>query len=217
MSGAQPMQQIWTEFGHQLRGFIARRVDNQADTDDILQDVFLRIHQRSGSVQQSDRLGAWLFQVTRNAIADHYRAPVRRREVTAGASADLDSVTAEHDVVAREDEAALDAAQANQELATCLRPIVERLPEIYREAVLLADLDGVTQREVAERLGLSVSGAKSRVQRGRQAIKAMLQDCCQLQIDAGGRLIGYELQPESCASHTGRCHASDGDSPVCAA
>ena len=102
MSDAQQMQQVWTQFGHHLRGFIARRVDNAADADDILQEVFLRIHQRSDSVQQSDRLGAWLFQVTRNAIADHYRAPVRRREITTGASADLDPVAAEHEDTARE-------------------------------------------------------------------------------------------------------------------
>lgn len=215
MSDAYPMQQIWAEFGHQLRGFITRRVDNAADADDILQEVFLRIHQHRDSVQQADRLGAWLFQVTRNAIADHYRAPVRRREVIAGASADLELAASGHDDGAHEEEAAREADQANRELATCLRPIIERLPEIYREAVVLADLDGLTQREVAERLGLSVSGAKSRVQRGRQAIKAMLQECCQIQVDAGGRVTGYEVQSSSCRSSAGGCREAAVDSFGC--
>ena len=213
MSNAQPMQQIWTDFGHQLRGFIARRVDNAADADDILQDVFLRIHQHGNSVQRTDRLGAWLFQVTRNAIADHYRAPERRREVIA--SAGIEPEIDRRDDAAQAAEAERDAVQANRELATCLRPIIDRLPEIYRDAVVLADLERITQREVAGRLGLSVSGAKSRVQRGRQAIKAMLQDCCRIQLDAGGRVTGYEMQSASCAEGTGRCHGSDGNGPAC--
>jgi RNA polymerase sigma-70 factor (ECF subfamily) len=215
MSDAYPMQQIWAEFGHQLRGFITRRVDNVADADDILQDVFLRIHQHRDSVQRADRLGAWLFQVTRNAIADHYRAPERRREVVAGASADLELVATDLTDGAHEEEAERDAEQANRELANCLRPIIERLPEIYREAVVLADLEGITQREVADRLGLSVSGAKSRVQRGRQAIKGMLQDCCRIQVDAGGRITGYEVQTSSCRSSTGHCQEAAVDSVGC--
>lgn len=214
MSDAQPMQQIWTDFGHQLRGFIARRVDNAADADDILQDVFLRIHQHRNSVRRTDRLGAWLFQVTRNAIADHYRAPERRREVIA--SAGVGPEISGRDDAAQAAEAERDAAQAQRELAACLRPIVDRLPEIYRDAVVLADLEGITQREVAGRLGLSVSGAKSRVQRGRQAIKAMLQDCCRIQLDAGGRVTGYEAQTGSCRAHASPCRSAGDGGPICA-
>jgi RNA polymerase sigma-70 factor (ECF subfamily) len=84
-----PTQQIWAEFGERLRAFIARRVDSDADADDILQDVFLRIHRRAGTVEHSERLVSWLFQVTRNAIADFYRNPGRRRELLAGAPHDL--------------------------------------------------------------------------------------------------------------------------------
>ncbi len=72
---------LWTEFGDRLRGFIVRRVRNEADAEDILQEVFLRIHQRVDSIQHTERVGAWLFQVTRNAIVDYYRAPRRRRSM----------------------------------------------------------------------------------------------------------------------------------------
>src|ERR671913_1088928 len=84
-------QQIWSEFGDRLRAFIAHRVDSDADADDILQDVFLRIHRRAGTVEHSERLVSWLFQVTRNAIVDYYRSPVRRRELLAGAPQDLEA------------------------------------------------------------------------------------------------------------------------------
>src|SRR5215203_7546113 len=84
-------QQIWSEFSDRLRTFIARRVDSEADADDILQDVFLRIHRRAGTVKRHERLVSWLFQVTRNAIIDYYREPVRRRELPEGAAPDLES------------------------------------------------------------------------------------------------------------------------------
>jgi RNA polymerase sigma-70 factor (ECF subfamily) len=160
-------QQIWSEFSDRLRGFIARRVDSKADAEDILQDVFLRIHQHAGDVQRADRLTSWLFQITRNAIADFYRAPVRREapESVAGAAA-LERADGGDPVAEIDQEASL----AREELAGCLRPMVERLPPAYREAVALVDLTGLTQVEAAARQGLTVSGMKSRVQRGRRAL-----------------------------------------------
>src|ERR671910_3491358 len=83
-------QQIWSEFGDRLRAFIARRVDSDADADDILQDVFLRIHRHASTVERRERLVSWLFQVTRNAIVDYYREPVRRRELPSGVLSDLE-------------------------------------------------------------------------------------------------------------------------------
>src|SRR5215216_2509355 len=83
-------QQIWTEFADRLRAFIARRVGSTTDAEDILHDGFLRIHRHADSLQRRERLVSWLFQITRNAIADFYRAPVRRRELPAGAPLDLE-------------------------------------------------------------------------------------------------------------------------------
>src|SRR5215211_1418125 len=132
-------QQIWTEFGDRLRAFIARRVDSEADADDILQDVFLRIHRHAGSVERRERLVSWLFQVTRNAIADYYRAPGRRRELPAGAPQDLERK--EEQVMNRVEIVDDDSPQTRRELAACLGPMVARLPLLYREAVMLIDLE----------------------------------------------------------------------------
>jgi RNA polymerase sigma-70 factor (ECF subfamily) len=90
------------------------------------------------------------------------------------------------------------SAPVYEELATCLMPMLDRLPQTYREAVVLAELDGLTQREAAEQLGLSLSGAKSRVQRGRKALRLMLDECCHVQLDAGGRPMDYSVRDGSC-------------------
>lgn len=200
---ANDSQLHWTEFGDSLRRFIVRRVASEADAEDILQDVFLRFHQRRDSVQHADRLGAWLFQITRNAIIDYYRAPVRRRELAAGSSLEL--TADQHGHTAHEAELDGDPAQAQAELASCLRPMIAQLPAHYREAVALVDLAGLTQRSAAEQLGLSVSGMKSRVQRGRSALRAILQDCCRVHLDATGRVVDYESRAGSCGGSDSEC------------
>src|ERR671911_2404139 len=113
-------QEIWTEFGDRLRTFIARRVDSEADADDILQDVFLRIHRHVGSVERHERLVSWLFQVTRNAIADYYRAPGRRRELPGGTPQDLERGAEQ--AVSRVEVIDDDSPETRHELAACLGP-----------------------------------------------------------------------------------------------
>jgi RNA polymerase sigma-70 factor (ECF subfamily) len=193
-------QAIWLEFGDRLRAFIVRRVRSEADAEDILQSVFLRVHQHAGDLNQADRLTSWLFQVTRNAIVDYYRAPVRREQpesLLGTASLNFaESVPPEPDFD-------LDSVLARQELASCLRPMVARLPPAYREAVALVDLGGAPQAEAAARQGLSVSGMKSRVQRGRRALKEILVECCPVQLDAGGRVVDYERPGPACPSCAG--------------
>jgi RNA polymerase sigma-70 factor (ECF subfamily) len=187
--------QLWTEFGDRLRTFIARRVESDADADDLLQDVFLRIHRHVNTVECHERLVSWLFQVTRNAIADYYRAPARRRELPAGAPQDLEG---EQDPV-WEDDGDSESTAARRELATCLGPMIEQLPPLYRDAVTLVDLEGLTQQEAATRSGLSFSGMKSRVQRGRQALEHLLHDCCQIELDAGGRITDFQPRGAECS------------------
>ena len=199
-----------------LTAFVARRVDNPADVGDIVQTVFLRLHERGASVAGDGRLVAWLFQVTRNAIADYYRAPSRRREVG------LPSTDAENpggdgpaDPVSTASVSFGGDAEARAELASCVRPMVEGLPSPYREALTLVELQGVTQVEAAERLGVSVSGMKSRVQRGRARLRDALLTCCAVTQSASGGVLEFELRRNSaCAG--GSCGSAAGDRSVVA-
>jgi RNA polymerase sigma-70 factor (ECF subfamily) len=86
------------------------------------------------------------------------------------------------------------------ELAACLRPMLNRLLNDYREALTLVELEGFTQQATAERLGLSLSGMKSRVQRGRKQLKQMLDECCVIQLDRRRGLVDYEVRGVECNS-----------------
>ncbi len=185
---------IWQELHERLRAFIAARVADPADVDDILQEVFVRIHRHLDSLEQADRLRPWVYQITRNTIVDHYRAPSVRREVPAGGPNELDGL--ESSVALFQEEP--DSAEV-RELSACLRPMIDRLPSTYRQAIELAELEGVRQNLAAAQLGVSVSGMKSRVQRARQQLKQMLLTCCQIELDRRGGIIDYGLLPgQSC-------------------
>lgn len=182
---------VWREFHDRMRGFVARRVRNDADVDDVVQKVFLRIHRTVGSVRSRERLDAWVYQVARNVIIDHYRSPARRREVPAGDALDLETLPR-----AASEAEGLDAAESECP-SLCVAPMVDRLPEPYRRAIRLVELEGRTQVDAARTEGLSFSGMKTRVQRGRARLKRMLADCCAIAVSARGGVIGCEATGRS--------------------
>jgi RNA polymerase sigma-70 factor (ECF subfamily) len=175
--------QIWTAFSDRLRSFIRKRVPIDEDADDILQDVFCKIHERLHQLQDAEKLQAWLYQVTRRAVIDHYR----RRGATPEASELPDDLADESEPV-----------PVLSELAECLQPMIERLPESYRQAVIMSELQGLKQKDVAAALGVSLSGAKSRVQRARARLKEMLLACCHVEFDRQGRPLDYAPREPTC-------------------
>lgn len=182
----------WQELHDNLRAFIARRVRNGADVDDLVQRVLLQIVKGIASLRDTQRLHAWVYRTARNVIVDHYRSAGGRRELASGDANDLE-------LAGGPDVSVDDEAVGLRELAACLTPMVGLLAPTYRDAVVLADLEGMTQAEGAQRLGVSVSGMKSRVQRGRRQLKALLDACCRIDLDRRGTIVGYEhRKQDSC-------------------
>jgi RNA polymerase sigma-70 factor (ECF subfamily) len=177
----------------QLRPFIARRVAEPADVDDILQNVMLRMHRSVSSLRDDQRFGAWLYRVTRSAIADHRRAALRHPKAIGN------SVTPALESDDR------DERRAEQQLAANVAPFIAMLPSPYREALTLTELQGMTQRDAADMLGVSLSGMKSRVQRGRVRLRELLEACCQIGLDSRGHVISCERRPGGPAPKACRC------------
>ncbi len=189
----------WQELHGNLRAFIGRRVRNPADVEDLVQRVLLQILVGVGALRDADRLHAWVYRTARNVIVDHYRSPRARREVASG---DAEALA---DVVATQPEADEDEGAALRELADCLAPMLRQLKPAYREAVILADLEGVNQADAARQAGVSVSGMKSRVQRGRQELKAVLEACCRVDLDSRGGIVGYEPRAQDGCTRCDTC------------
>lgn len=176
-------KEVWQEFANNLRQFINKRVQNEYDGEDILQDVLFKIHCNLSKLENSEKLSPWIYQIARHAIVDYYRS----RKITLPIS-DLPENSA--------DKRFLD--NVNEEITPCLKPMLDHLPERYRQALISVYVEGLTQREVAEKLGLSVSGVKSRVQRGREKLKKMLLDCCYFEFDRIGNILEYQHKHQNC-------------------
>jgi RNA polymerase sigma-70 factor (ECF subfamily) len=173
----------WRELEAKLRPFVARRVRSSVDVDDIVQEVFLRMQRGLPALRDEERFGPWVYQVARSALVDHQRVAARHRVVDAGV---VDELTAEEE----EDD------RVAEQVSSYVAPFIAMLPSPYREALTLTELEGLTQKQAAEMLGVSLSGMKSRVQRGRVQLRRALEDCCSIALDARGRVVSCEPRPD---------------------
>ncbi len=176
----------WQDVAARLRPFIARRV-SPAEIDDVMQDVFLRMQRGLPTLRDEERFTSWLFQIARSSAAEHLRV---RGKHPFSEQDPLEEATP----VEEDDH---DAARA---LAGCISMFVAQLASPYREAITLVELEGLTAREAAEMAGISVSGMKSRVQRGREQLRALFDACCEIAIDARGKPTDFA--PRGCKSCT---------------
>ena len=201
MSSGHPpdfdVESLWRDLRGPLLTFIARRVRDRDTAEDILQDVVLRIHLHASDLTLESSVSGWMHQIARNAIIDHYRRAVVRRERSAGATAELDRPAPS--------ESGPDSDAVRKEVAACLVPLLSQLPDKYREALELTDLQGMTQADAATRIGLTLSGMKTRVQRGRAQLKTLLTQCCEIELDRRKGVISYHPLPTGgCGCQPGR-------------
>ena len=180
----------WDQVRAQLRALIGRRVGDPEAVEDLVQDVLLRFTTAAAGGEQFRSLPAWLGRVARNAVIDYYRT--RRRQEPLEESSERADPSAWPYPDNADDSGV-------RELAQCLRPLIEQLPTMARDALVLTDLDGLTQAAAAAELGLSISGMKSRVQRARLQLRALLIACCPVTIDRRGAIIDVAPSTASCA------------------
>ena len=172
------------KLGPKLRGFLATRVSNPADAEDLVQEILMKLHRHSHEISDDTRVHAWIWTVARNAVVDYYR----QRRIKTVDVAGLDF----------EDPRKGDGFPAETEVLAWLAPMVDQLPEIYRDAVRMSEIEGVPQAEVAARLSIGISGAKSRIQRGRARLREILLRCCEFDHDAEGRIAAYRRVGAEC-------------------
>jgi len=176
---------VWEAFHTPLLHFIRKRVPDDATAEDLLQEVFLKIHQRIETLKDVKKLERWVYQITRHAMIDYYRDKERRwTALDAPEVLELAEDLPDDDVVS--------------ELFPAVRAMVTHLPEQDRQALVLTDYQGVTQKEYGKRLGLSFSGAKSRVQRAREKLKQQLLECCHFELDHRGHMLDYQPRCHCC-------------------
>lgn len=188
-------EHAWYALHEPLRAFLRKRVRNEETVEDLLQDVFLRIHINAETLREGEKLESWIYQIARHRVIDYYR---RQKPIMSLEEVDQDAFLEE-----------LPVEDVQAELAPSVAAMVNALPEPYREALYLTEYQGLSQRDLATRLGLSFSGAKSRVQRAREKLKQLLLDCCHFEFDRLGRIIEYQPRCGCCTA--GACQPNTVD------
>ncbi len=178
--------EIWLKFSHPVKDFIRNQTHNSNVTDDILQEVFIKIHQNLHLLRDKERVAGWIFQIARNTVLNYFRTQKRNLEKHA-----FHQVETEGENLFKEN-------NLNEIVGIWLEEFKKDLDPKYQEALQLVDIEGITQVELANRLGISVSGAKSRVQRGREQLKQKLIDCCPVKTDQYGNVLEIRSKNGDC-------------------
>jgi len=171
-------ESIWNQYSSSLLAFIRGRVNDKSAANDILQDIFIRIHSKLDTLEDTNKLKSWLYQITRNAIIDYYRS--HRTTIELPDWLENPEPSNEENV--------------KKDLSSCLIPMIRKLPEKYRQAVYLSEIEELNQSVIADIENISLSGAKSRVQRGKALLKNMLDDCCAFEINKNNQLVDYQYK-----------------------
>ena len=180
------VEDIWQQFNRKILNFIKSRVDNTQEAEDILQDVFLKIHINIEGLKSGEKIPAWIYRITRNTITDYYREKGRKSFIK------FDEL-----IYPPEDES---KSPGNNDIAACLDSFMKILPEKYKATLELDGVRGMKQKHIAENLNISLSAVKSRIKRGRQMIKQHFIDCCKFVQGPNGKLAGGDWPDENCST-----------------
>jgi len=177
-------EEIWEIFSQRLYSFINSRVNNKVEAEDILQEVFLKIHKSLPTLTSQEKLPSWIYRITRNTIIDYYRKKGVMHKV------EFNDYLEPHEFPGK--------VNGYEEIKGCLNSFVNLLPEKYRDSLELSDIRGYKHKEVADKLNISLPAVKSRILRGKEMIKQHFIDCCKFKLDDNGKLIGGDWPNENC-------------------
>ncbi|MDK1288444.1 RNA polymerase sigma factor SigZ [Pseudoalteromonas umbrosa] len=168
------IEEIWQEYRSSLNAFLHSKVSNPDDVEDLLQDVLLKTHLAMHSLNKKSSVKAWLFQIAHHTVIDHYRKNGQEKHI-------------------QSQQLWYESQQRNikMELAQCIKPFIQSLPQ--RSAYLLeeVELEGKTQKQLAQELSISYSTVKSRVQKARTELNDVFHACCDYELDTRGNLTEY--------------------------
>jgi RNA polymerase sigma-70 factor, ECF subfamily len=169
----------WDSLYAELVRFVQTKVKDKPTAEDIVQEVFIKVHTKASQLKEADKISGWIYQITRNAVADHFRKSSRNLEPI-----NVDWESSYHEF--------------NDCVAECLRALMTTLPEKYRLPLELTEIGNLSQQEVAVRLNISYSGARSRVQRARKMLKEKLDELYYIKTDSYGNVIACEDRTPCC-------------------
>ena len=171
-------QNIHDEFRPRILRYL-RSIVGVADAEDLAQDVFVKVARALPGFRAESSLATWIYRIATNAALDHLRSPSSRaaapqRKIFA---AD-DPVSGAKEAESGEKTLLTDSLLIRKDMNDCIRGIADNLPELYRTVLVLSDLEGLTNAEIAGVLGISLDAVKIRLHRARTRLRKELENNC---------------------------------------
>lgn len=174
---------VYTEFHRSLLAYVRSKIRSKEDAEDIMQNVFAKISANADSLSEKDKIQNWLFTVTRNAVIDYYRVNAKKKNVELNESISEQLLEEEN-------------TDSTKGLDSCVATMIALLPEEYKGIVEDAEINGISQKELAEKYGMAYSSMRSRVQRGRERLKQLFYNCCHIKTDNRGNVLQAQGRPD---------------------
>ncbi len=178
----EKFENIWNNFYEYLSGFVEKRIYDIELKEDCLQEIFIKINNGLPSLKNDNKLESWIFQIARNTIIDFNRQKEKQRSAQ---------------IIRQDLEIEINDSK-NTEIAECIVPFIKQLPLKYSEPLMLYEIEGLSQKEISRKENISLSGAKSRIQRGRLKLKNALNECCKFELDRRGNILDYSTKQNNC-------------------
>ena len=178
---------IHAEYRPKIVGYL-RRLVGDADAEDVAQEVFVKVSRSLDSFRGDSSLSTWIYRIASNAATDHLRKPSSRQDLpTTGGTPDDDAPSSDSEAL---DDGApvLDTLLIRKDMNECIRGIVDSLPENYRTVLVLGEIEGLTNAEITEVLGISLDTVKIRLHRARVRLKKELEAKCSFYHDKRNEL-----------------------------
>lgn len=179
------IEDVWQEYRVAIKRFLHSKISNESDVEDLLQEILIKTYKNLDNVKKQKSIKAWLFQVANNAIIDFYRKKGRQQELSAEELWLLDK----HD-------------DLKHELSDCVAPFIQALPREHSQLLEAIDIQGKSQKDYAEELGISYSTLKSRVQKSRSLLEDVFDDCCHFKLDKQGNIYDYCRKVDSYGNYS---------------
>ena len=171
------IEDIWLEYRAALQRFLHAKVSNEADVEDLLQDILIKTYNNLAAVKSQKSVKSWLFQIANNTIIDYYRKKGRAQ-----------ASNIENPLSFEEQQ------EKKVDLSNCISPFINALPNEHASLLTAIDINNQSQKQYAEQLGVSYSTLKSRVQKSRSLLKQVFDDCCHFKIDKLGNVYDYDVK-----------------------
>jgi RNA polymerase sigma-70 factor (ECF subfamily) len=173
-------EQVFAQYRTALRRYILSMVKSDAEADDLLQETFVRVLRKLDTLENPAMLSPWLYRIATNVFRDSFRRTSRDPVQLASDDTDDEPV---------DDAARLADLFERTEMSACVQEYLHELPDHYRSAILLHDVEGMTIAEMARMLEATPGALKIRLHRARARLREALQEACAFSRDEDGVFV----------------------------